>query len=258
MWAPVEDVAKVLQLARAGIGPRAISRLTGVPYGTVRRWASGRVPERARHLLDGSRVCNACGAAEHDFDGLPKQAYSYLLGLYLGDGHLCRSGTGSWTLRIALDERYEWIVVSACDAIEDVRGRRPRPQTQKGKQCVVVACTWRQWACLFPQHGPGRKHHRHIELAAWQRRIVDEAPEPFLRGLIHSDGWRGENRVTVKGRPYSYPRYQFSNRSDDIRRLFTDTCDRLGVEWRPWGRFHVSVARRNSVARLDSFIGPKC
>ena len=91
----------------------------------------------------------------------------------------------------------------------------------------------------------------------WQWRIVEEHPEPFLRGLIHTDGWRGLNKVTVKGRDYAYPRYQFSNRSDDIRRLFTDVCDLIGVEWRPWGRWHISVAKRKSVAILDSFIGPK-
>jgi len=61
----------------------------------------------------------------------------------------------------------------------------------------------------------------------------------------------------VKGKDYAYPRYQFSNRSDDIRKLFTDTCDRLGVQWRQWTRYHVSVAQRESVAFLDSFIGPK-
>jgi hypothetical protein len=63
--------------------------------------------------------------------------------------------------------------------------------------------------------------------------------------------------VRVKGRDYAYPRYQFSNRSADIRRLFTQTCDQLGVAWRPWGPFHISVARREAVAKLDRFIGPK-
>ena len=91
----------------------------------------------------------------------------------------------------------------------------------------------------------------------WQREIVDAHPDRFLRGLIHSDGWRGQNRVTVKGRRYAYPRYQFSNRSDDIRALFTYACDLVGVEWRPWGRWHISVARRSSVALLDQFVGPK-
>jgi hypothetical protein len=75
--------------------------------------------------------------------------------------------------------------------------------------------------------------------------------------LIHSDGWRGTNKVHAKGRDYEYPRYQFSNRSDDIRRLFTYACDLLGIAWRPWGKYHISVARRDAVALLDEFVGPK-
>jgi hypothetical protein len=87
--------------------------------------------------------------------------------------------------------------------------------------------------------------------------VVDAEPGPFLPGLIHSDGWRGVNRVHVKGEDYEYPRYQFSNRSDDIRRLFTDACDWLGVPMAPWTRYHISVARRDSVALLDFFVGAK-
>ena len=94
-------------------------------------------------------------------------------------------------------------------------------------------------------------------LAGWQQAIVDEQPRPFLRGLIQSDGCRVINRVTVRGKRYAYPRYQFSNRSDDIRRIFCDTCNALGVEWRVMNAWNISVARRASVARLDEFIGPK-
>lgn len=113
------------------------------------------------------------------------------------------------------------------------------------------------WLCLFPQHGRGRKHERRIVLDPWQREIVRACAGSFARGLIHSDGWRGLNRVRVNGKDYAYQRYQFSNRSDDIRKLFTDACDVLGVDWRPWGRFHISVAKRASVARLDEHVGPK-
>jgi hypothetical protein len=161
-------------------------------------------------------------------------------------------------LRIVLDDAYPGIINACCDAIEQISGRRPTPTCDSnGQRCVRIASTWRHWACLFPQHGPGRKHKRRIELADWQQEIVDAAPEAFLRGLIHTDGWRGLNRVHVKGKDYAYPRYQFSNRSDDIRNLFTSVCDAIGVEWRRWGRYHISVARRNSVTLLDSFIGPK-
>ncbi len=68
---------------------------------------------------------------------------------------------------------------------------------------------------------------------------------------------RFANRVVVRGRAYSYPRYTFSNSSEDIRRIFTLACDLLGVQWRQMNATNVSVARRESVARLDEFVGPK-
>jgi hypothetical protein len=63
--------------------------------------------------------------------------------------------------------------------------------------------------------------------------------------------------VRVDGKTYEYPRYNFTNASHDIRKLFTDGCDRLGVEWRQMNARNISVARREAVARLDQFIGPK-
>ena len=182
-------------------------------------------------------------------------AYSYLLGAYLGDG--CLMGPRRNQLRITLDNAYPGIIREVADAMAAVVGRPVsiRPDTG-GRNPTHVASVWKHWA-VFPQHGPGRKHTRPIVLTGWQRAIVDEHPEAFLRGLIHTDGWRGLNKVTVKGRDYEYPRYQFSNRSDDIRALFCEYCDRLGIEWRRWGRWHISVARKESVARMDEFVGLK-
>jgi hypothetical protein len=65
------------------------------------------------------------------------------------------------------------------------------------------------------------------------------------------------NRVRHGETTYHYPRYNFTNRSDDIKRIFCDACDLLGVEWRVMNRWNISVARRASVALLDEFIGPK-
>jgi hypothetical protein len=142
-------------------------------------------------------------------------------------------------------------------AIGQVRGTRPWLRVHTDRRLVDIVSGWKYWTSLFPQHGPGRKHTRTIALAVWQTRIVEAYPGAFLRGLIHSDGWRGINRVRVKGRAYEYPRYQFSNRSDDIRQLFVYACELLGVAWRSWGRYHISVARRDAVALLDRFVGPK-
>jgi hypothetical protein len=100
---------------------------------------------------------------------------------------------------------------------------RPHVQRLHSAKAVEVGISSKQLRCLFPQHAPGRKHERRIVL---------------LRGLIHS-------------------RYNFSNRSDDIRRIFCHTCDELGIEWRVMNWWDISVARRESVARLDEFVGPQ-
>jgi len=94
-------------------------------------------------------------------------------------------------------------------------------------------------------------------LADWQDELIREESEQFIRGLIHSDGCRFINRVRVGGKTYEYPRYNFTNASDDIRDLFSAACDQLGIEWRRMNRRNISVARRDSVARLDQFVGPK-
>jgi hypothetical protein len=117
-------------------------------------------------------------------------------------------------------------------------------------------------AVPLPQHGPGPKHLRPIELRAWQVNIaLDRYPRELLRGLIHSDGCRSMNWVVEHLRSgskrYTYARYLFSNESTDIRRLFSMACERVGVECRPNNRNSISVARRASVNQLDAFIGPK-
>jgi hypothetical protein len=122
--------------------------------------------------------------------------------------------------------------------------------------CKEIYSFSKHWTCLFPQHGAGPKHKRPIVLEPWQRWVaVERNPEMLLRGLIHSDGCRAINRV--KGGRYSYVRYMFSNRSGDIRKIFTDACDRAGVEWRQSYYWMISVSRRDSVEKLEQFIGPK-
>ena len=102
---------------------------------------------------------------------------------------------------------------------------------------------------------------RKIGLQPWQRTIVTRNPGHFARGLFHSDGYRGINRVLAHladgDRWYEYPRYLFTNESSDILRLCGETLDRLGVAWRFSRRNVISVARRAAVARLDEFVGPK-
>jgi hypothetical protein len=57
-----------------------------------------------------------CGI-DHDFATLPPAAYGYLLGLYLGDGCISRSGR-VWKLRITLDASYPGIIRRCREAID--------------------------------------------------------------------------------------------------------------------------------------------
>jgi hypothetical protein len=132
---------------------------------------------------------------------------------------------------------------------------------QQNVGCVEVSSCSKHWPCLFPQYGPGRKHMRRIALQPWQHDVVLANPGHFARGLFHSDGYRGVNRVRRRladgDRWYEYPRYLFTNESADILGLCGETLDRLGVAWRFSRRNAISVARREAVARLDEFVGPK-
>lgn len=115
----------------------------------------------------------------------------------------------------------------------------------------------KHWLCLIPQHGPGPKHRRAIVLAGWQREIVRRWREPFLRGLIHSDGCRIIAHERQAGRVRDAARYIFSNRSEDIKALFCESCDALGIRWTRPSYKDVAIYRLESVARMDQFVGPK-
>jgi hypothetical protein len=189
-------------------------------------------------------------------------SYAYLLGLYLGDGCVV-SHPRTIRLVITLDGIYPEIIE---EAVASMYLALPRQRVSvlpvKNSRGLMVQSYSKRWLDVFPQHGAGRKHDRPIVLADWQREIVDRHPEQFLRGLIHSDGCRTVNRFKTKlpsGRvaEYEYPRYFFSNLSPDIRALFCEYCERLGICWTQSNHRNISVSHRRSVAILDEFIGPK-
>jgi hypothetical protein len=244
---PPEEVERVRELARGGLNHCQIARATGIPLATVRRWV---VTQRA---ITG---CRRCGH-EHAFDRLPAREYAYLLGIYLGDGTITRYPKDVWALQIFQDTKYPGIVaeiVSAIEAVMPVNVVRVA-RRYADQNCAQISSYSKAWPCVFPQAGPGMKHTRKIELSSWQWAYVWQEPGMLVRGLIHSDGCRVSNKVW-HGK-YAYPRYFFSNESQDIQQLFRDGCDLIGVEYRNNRANSISVARRDSVAKLDAIVGPK-
>lgn len=175
-----------------------------------------------------------------------------LLGLYLGDGCISRSRR-VWRLRITLDNKYAGIIERCRTAIDTLMPGQYAAILPQPKGCVVVSHYSKHWPCLLPQHGPGRKHLRPIRLVPWQEVLVKQATEQFIRGLIDSDGCR----VVANDRGIRSVRYHFSNRSDDIRGLFTAALDAIGIPWTRPSRYVIAIYRKAATARLDEFVGPK-
>jgi hypothetical protein len=244
---PPEDVRRVERLAAEGHNALQISKITGIPRSTIRPWLG----QGERRPNPPWVFCPRCNADAE----LDDAAYVYLLGLYLGDGCISKQPRDVWRLRIFQTAKYVDHIEECAIAMHAVLPNNVGFLNKQG--CVEIGSSSKHWPCLFPQTGPGRKHERPIVLAPWQQWHVERYPKLLLRGLVQSDGCRDNNWATSKGRRYEYPRYTFSNASDDIRTIFTDACDRLGVHWtRPSARV-ISIARRADVAFLDTFIGPK-
>jgi hypothetical protein len=238
---PAVERTIVAHLFAGGLNASQIADITKIPRSTVRDWHRQPEPKprKAEPSLDPSL--------------LPQAQYSYLLGFYLGDGWISRQRRDVYRLRIKTDSRYPAIIAECVAAIQAVMPQNRVLVQPMRCRAVEIGCSSKRWPPLFPQHGPGRKHERKIELEPWQQEIVERHSREFLRGLIHSDGCRVLNRVNGK----DYPRYFFSQVSDDIRRLFCDACRRLGIVYTRNNWKTVSIARAPSVALLDSFVGPK-
>lgn len=207
----------VRELLGTGISDYEIASRVGISRATVNRWRTRGIPVPIK----------VPKFEPEEWSLTERIDYAYLLGLYLGDGYI---GTHprSHSLVIALDARYEALIRECVEAVATFAPLEPaihRPKGTNGLRVVSYASAWPKY---FPQHGPGYKHSRKIQLVDWQQAIVSE-----------------------------YPRYFFTNYSADIRAIFTDTCDQLGILWSQSNWRNISISHRDSVASLDSFVGPK-
>jgi Homeodomain-like domain len=237
---------EALELVGAGLNDCEVARRLGLARTTVRDW------RRSESSGSSAERCPRCWRSSLKPIRFTEPDYAELLGLYLGDGHIVRTGRSD-RLRLFLDTRYTGINAEARELLQ-----RCFPghgvgmfRTAKGTTTIIsLYCT--HLACLFPQHGAGRKHDRSIQLEEWQTRIVEREAWRFLRGLIRSDGCVFVNRTGA----YAYVSYEFSNRSAQIRELFMDACDLVDVAYRPYRRY-VRIYRRESVALMQEHVGLK-
>ncbi|MFI7007946.1 transcriptional regulator [Streptomyces sp. NPDC050145] len=247
---------RALALVAQGRSLNSVSKETGVSRAAIRAWQTRIDPLPLMRIQ--AEPCVRCGPEPEP--PTDPAAYSYLLGLYLGDGCISAGARPGYFLRIACANVYPGLIDQCTTAMRAINPSGKSARVQAVGYVSVVGYS-RHWPCLFPQHGPGMKHTREIMLQPWQQGIVEAHPWEFIRGLIHSDGCRitnwTEKIIGGERKRYEYPRYFFTNKSDCIRDLYTGVLDQLCVGWKQAGRYNISVARKADAALLDVHVGPK-
>jgi hypothetical protein len=260
-----DEYHQILELWEMGMPKKRIAITLGIPRRTVidciNRYGTVKGLEADKERASRSTPDEVLAKIQTPENIEVQQAYAYVLGMYLGDGYIVRNKR-IYYLRISLDTAYPHIIETCYQKIQTLlpNNKVNVVYSKQGNWCEVV-CTYKFWPDIFPQHGAGMKHTREIRLEDWQQTIADTYALEMFRGLFHSDGSRFSN--IVKGK--DYPRYQFSNNSDGIIKLFCRTCDLLGVHWTEKHlragiknrATDIYISLRQDVEYLDSVVGPK-
>ena len=251
---PKELVDEARRLYATGLTAADVARLMGLPWGTVAHWCRGdRRPTRA---VRSPASCPRCTEAPLD-----DERYAYLLGQYLGDGHITTSSASVHCLSISCADVWPGVRAEV-EAALVCRPARVQGLLRPAHRLHDVKSYSIHWTCLFPQHGPGQEARADDSaraMAAGNRRRpprrVSARAHP-LRRLPHDEL---DHNAASPGelKRYEYPRYFFSNKSLDILALCCAALDRLGIAHRRPRWDQVSVARREAVAALDVWVGPK-
>lgn len=187
-----------------------------------------------------------------------RKQYNYLLGLYLGDGHiiLCKNGR-SYRLIIYNNSDQNKVIYETNIALSTIF---PNNKVNNYKQLTanVIECrVYNKYIpIIFPQHGSKRKHERDVRLLGWQVENIEY--DYLLKGLFQSDGCFYNTN--------SYFMYNFTNCSVDIQNIFKYCLENLGIRYTFSNKVvesHCSKAyitkiyRGNEVFKLYKILGEK-
>jgi hypothetical protein len=251
-----EEYENVKKLLDEGLNSIEITKLTGLPSSTIRDWRR-RPPKsltgeiRYRDIVDCENCIETLTSVKERIieDETLHSTYSYLLGLYLGDGCIS-THPRTYRLRIALDKKYDKLNEYAKKALEKIFIKNSVCVVY-AEGCINLSVYYRGLPNVFPHTGKGKKHDRRIVLEQWQKDILD--PTQFLKGLFHSDGCY----YLSKGKGY----YNFTNFSKDIIELYKTSCNTLGIDYTEVnyksGRNAINHYNRPAVEKMMKMFGTK-
>lgn len=233
-----------------------IARITKIPRGTLKKWLTPNYNNRQNKRNTYIPITNF-----DDFLNTPekRQAYSYILAIYLCDGCISTYKTfRAPSIRFFNDSKYPINTKNWADKLKLLFPNNSVITFKKPKaNCLVVLAYSKLLLDLFPQHGKGVKHLREIKLTEWQKQIIAEYPQDFIKGCIESDGCIYEQKVGN----YSYKRYSFTNKSEDIINIFLWVLSLIGINkekyWNPKEIYVIQNFKPDSIKILQKIINQK-
>jgi hypothetical protein len=256
------DFNSYLKIKDSGMSIIDMSILLQVPKTTIRDWVSGRSGSKYLKTISSEEPIDPVLQLTQLNPSLSNEErysiYSFILGLYLGDGCIVKIRTTK-RFGITLDKKYDKLNSLVIDSFGKLFGKSPYVHDRslrKGikNNCIDVYYHSKSVGNIFPHEGVGKKHLREISIAEWQHEIID--PVNIVKGLIFSDGYYSKCR----GRDF----IGFDNRSLDICNILIRYLGILGINCsfcigncRTGKVYRVAVYSKEHVNKLMSLIGNK-
>lgn len=263
-----EEYRKILYLFESGNNKATISKITNIPYWTIRDCIV-----RFKNLQTLNQIINKQNYDRLNFlerikypanksDFVLRQAYAYILGIYLGDGCITLQDEKKkiYRLRITCDAKYPNIINQISDSLKLIMPANKigfiKRYYQGHLSCIDISCYSKLWSDIFSFYRVGRKHTYSIELENWHKEVIKSCTKDFWIGLYQSDGSRFYNKQSKQ------IEYNFTQKSTDITNLFCWACDILnigyGAYWCPSrAAYTVSIVKSMDVANIEKFAKPK-
>jgi hypothetical protein len=244
-----------------------IVRQTGLTRSCVNNWVNrgSRINERILNnngvltiIADPIEYIKSLNPNNSETDSF--RSYSFILGLYFGDGCISRTGR-SKQLSIALDKKYPGLNEYVIYHMSQLFNKNPtiydrsidRGQKYKSN-CINIKYSNKNLGIIFPHEGVGKKYERSIRLEKWQLAILDHVF--MLKGLFFSDGCYYYDRANKKFM------YSFTNKSKDIVDILCNSLNEMKIRYNirlkcKEGVYIVTVKYQEDVSRLHILIGDK-
>ena len=220
------QINQVKSLFEDGKNKSEISRITGIPRGTLKQWIQ---PTYIRKTDKPRNSYSPITDFESYLDSEEKKkAYSFILGVYLCDGVISTFKTlRAPSIRLFNDTKYPINTKEWKDKLQIILPENSvNVHKNRNSNCYIVLAYSRKLLDLFPQYGEGKKHDRKLTLSSWQQKILDEYPDDFIRGCMQSDGCIYSQNISDK---LSYKRFSFVNKSEDIMEFFLYALKLKGI-----------------------------